>query len=258
MAKGMKIFALRLLCAFLLLSPWSAFSAKKNDPPVKKDPPRVREARERNEKDIRQLFEKAGVDYPPKKIFIRVFKLERSVELWALDEDSGRFKLVDERLACALSGNVGPKRKAGDHQAPEGFYSISEFNPASKFHLSLRVSYPNKSDLARNQNGAPGGDIFIHGSCVSDGCVAIRDTPIEQLYVIALDAKANGQKIIPVHIFPCRMDKSYCQSVMGFFAIDDEELMKFWNALKPGYDFFEQNRLLPEISIGPDGYYQID
>jgi murein L,D-transpeptidase YafK len=242
-----EIFALVLLvCLF-------ATSAKKPEPP-RSEAPRVKQARVNNEQEIKELFAKAGIDYPPRKLFIRIFKLERSVEIWAMDDDSGQFKLIDERLACALSGNLGPKRRQGDHQVPEGFYALSDFNPYSKFHLSLRVNYPNKADLALCAGNDPGGDIFIHGSCVSDGCVAIRDAPIEQLYLLASDAKANGQKTIPVHIFPCRMDKSYCSSVMGFFSIDDEGLKKFWNSLKPGYDFFEQNHLLPEIKISSDGY----
>jgi len=245
-------------CVLILAVSFFAISAKKPEPPPKKEAPRVKQARINSEKEIKQLFEKAGIDYPPKKLFLRIFKLERSIEIWAMDDESGRFKLIDERLACALSGNVGPKRRQGDHQVPEGFYALSEFNPNSRFHLSLRVNYPNKADRAFCAGSDPGGDIFIHGSCVSDGCVAIRDTPIEQLYVMASDAKAGGQKSIPVHIFPCRMDKSYCQSVMGFFSIDDEGLKKFWNSLQPGYDFFEQSHLLPDVKISPDGYYTID
>jgi len=256
-AKKNNVFLLALtIISASLLSPAATRTKQKSNKPAENA--RVQQARTNSQKEIKVLFEKAGIDYPPKKLFLRIFKLERSVEIWAMDDDSGSFKLIDERLACALSGNIGPKRKQGDHQVPEGFYALSEFNPNSRFHLSLRVNYPNKSDLAFCRGSDPGGDIFIHGSCVSDGCVSIRDTPIEQLYVMALDAKANGQKSIPVHIFPCRMDKSYCSSVMGFFSIDDEGLKKFWNSLKPGYDFFEQSHLLPEIKISPDGYYTID
>lgn len=247
-----KYYALALLVSVF------AVSAKKPQPEPANEAPRVKQARDNQKKEIKQLFEKAGVSYPPKRIFIRVFKLERALELWAMDEDSGQYKLIDEHLACALSGNVGPKRRQGDHQVPEGFYVVSEFNPVSRFHLSLRVNYPNKSDAALSASNNPGGDIFIHGSCVSDGCVAIRDAPIEQLFVIALDAKSNGQKSIPAHIFPCRMDKSYCQTAMGFFAIDNEGLKKFWDSLQAGYEFFEQNKLPPEVTVGPDGYYKIN
>ncbi len=219
--------------------------------------PRVEAARKSQTQEIIKLFEKAGLTRPSDKIFIRVFKLERSVELWAFHPEGGKYKLIQEYHACALSGNLGPKRKQGDHQVPEGFYNITDLNPASRFHLSARVNYPNQSDLILGNKLLPGGDIFIHGSCVSDGCVSIRDQPIEQVYLIILDAKAAGQKNIPVHIFPCRMDKSYCESTLGFFSMDKEGLKTFWDSLKPGYDYFEANQTVPEIKTNPDGSYQI-
>jgi len=250
-------FASVLLIAFGILSAISPAKANQATESGKEFGPRVEKARKNNEQEILKMFEKAELPYPSNNIFLRVFKLERSVELWAKDMETGKYKLIEEYRACALSGNLGPKRRQGDHQAPEGFYTISGFNPASRFHLSLRVSYPNKSDLILGNKLFPGGDIFIHGSCVSDGCVAIRDEPIEKLYLIALDAKTAGQKIIPVHIFPCRMDKSYCESTLGFFAMDNEELKTFWNSLRPGYDYFEANKTLPEVRIKTDGDYEL-
>ncbi len=243
------------LLAFLLFAGSGKETEDKANAP---EAPRVQDARKRNFADLKKTLEKAGLSYPPKKIFLRVFKLERSVELWALDPEAGQYKLLEQYRACALSGNVGPKRREGDHQVPEGFYNLSEFNPQSKFHLSLRVDYPNQADRAFCDQDHPGGDIFIHGSCVSDGCVAIRDQPIERLYLIASDAKANGQKTIPVHIFPCRMDSSLCRGTLAFFSMKDEDLKKFWDSLKPAYEFFEKTRTIPAVKIGADGYYRID
>jgi murein L,D-transpeptidase YafK len=247
-----------LIVSLLALVPSAGPGKETEDKANAPEAPRVQDARKRNLDDLKKTFEKAGLAYPPKKIFVRVFKLERSVELWALEPESGQFKLFEEYRACALSGNVGPKRKQGDHQTPEGFYNLSEFNPQSQFHLSLRVDYPNRSDRAFCDQDHPGGDIFIHGACVSDGCVAIRDQPIERLYLIAADAKANGQKTLPVHIFPCRMDSSVCRGTLAFFSMKDQDLQKFWDSLKPGYEYFEKNRTVPAVKIGADGYYRID
>ncbi len=91
---------------------------------------------------------------------------------------------------------------AGDYQVPEGFYYINEFNPRSLYHLSLGLNYPNASDRMLCDMSQPGGDIYIHGSCVTTGCIPITDGQIEELYVLAAHAKDMGQDFIPVHIFP--------------------------------------------------------
>jgi len=243
-------FPALLIATPLLLAAIISADAHKSDSEAK-----LNAARDRMESGLAEKFAKAGLKYPPEKIFIRVFKMERELEFWAKNSGQDQFILVQKYKACALSGNLGPKRKQGDHQVPEGFYVISEFNPQSKFHLSLRVNYPNRSDAVLSDKRKPGADIFIHGSCVSDGCVAIKDGPIEELYLSGLDAKSRGQKSIPVHIFPCRMNNASCERALGFFAINNEGLKKFWNSLKPGYEYFEKNKAVPRAKVGKDGYY---
>lgn len=105
---------------------------------------------------------------------------------------------------CAASGTLGPKRARGDFQVPEGFCEVAAFNPASAFHLALRVSDPNRSDRPRSQ-GDPGSDVMVHGSCVTIGCLPLTDARIEEVCVAALEARAAGQRTIPVHLFPIRV-----------------------------------------------------
>lgn len=106
---------------------------------------------------------------------------------------------------CASSGILGPKRKEGDRQIPEGIYYINHFNPVSNFHLSLGINYPNPSDKILSDPAQPGESFYIHGNCVTIGCIPISDDKIKELYILAVEAYNNGQVKIPVHIFPDRL-----------------------------------------------------
>ena len=109
------------------------------------------------------MFESKGIEYPSNNIFIRIFKSEALLEIWSFDSSLNKYKIINTYDICALSGKLGPKRKRGDLQIPEGFYYISHFNPVSNFYLSLKVNYPNKSDRILGYRQDLGGDIFIHG-----------------------------------------------------------------------------------------------
>jgi murein L,D-transpeptidase YafK len=208
---------------------------------------RVRTAKAEKAGVIRNIFKKKGVDYPPADIFIRIFKLDRAVELWARSKNTDAFTLIKTYKICALSGRAGPKRRVGDKQIPEGFYHISVFNPVSSFYLSLGINYPNTSDRILGVKGRLGGDIFIHGNCVTIGCVPITDDCIEELYLIAVEAKAHGQGRIPVHIFPTRLEGDNYLSLRK--SIKDANVLSFWENLQPGYSSFEKERLLPRVSV---------
>jgi murein L,D-transpeptidase YafK len=99
----------------------------------------------------------------------------------------------------ALGGNpTGHKQHEGDSRTPEGRYIIDARNPKSSFHLSLKISYPNRTDTrnARRKGLSPGGAIMIHGTPAglaaldalgfySDwtaGCIAVTNAEIEELY----------------------------------------------------------------------------
>ena len=220
--------------------------------------PRVRAARTNTETVRTDLFQEAGITYPPEQMFIRIFKLERFLELWVCDGDSQQFKLIKSYPFTAYSGTLGPKRQQGDYQIPEGIYFISGFNPYSSFHLSMRVNYPNKSDLIRKTDNNAGGDIFIHGNQVTIGCIPIGDDAIKELYVIAVDTKSAGQKKIPVHIFPCQMSNQQNLELLTLYVEEYPDLKDFWDELRPVYDAFEKTHRIPSTKIDESGRYRIN
>ncbi len=215
---------------------------------------RVRAAFEEKEETIKNLFTRAGIKYPPANIFIRAFKKDAVVELWASDSAQKQYKLVKSYPICAASGVLGPKRREGDLQVPEGFYHIDIFNPMSKFHLSMRVNYPNDSDRLLGYRPRLGGDIYIHGSCVTIGCIPLTDDGIKELYPIAVMAKASGQKRIPVHIFPTKLDSRGLAWLQREYS-SEKALLEFWQGLAPGYDYFEKHRRLPLVTVDHKGRY---
>jgi murein L,D-transpeptidase YafK len=156
------------------------------------------------------------------------------------------------------SGTTGPKRSEGDYQVPEGFYYINEFNPNSKYHLSLGLNYPNASDKILSDSVRPGGAIYIHGSCVSTGCIAISDIPIEELYIIATNVRTKGQDFIPVHVFPVKYNnqKSVDQLTESFKS--NLAINKFILSLKTAFDYFEEKKQLPVILVNKKGEYIIN
>lgn len=218
--------------------------------------PRVYEARVQTRFGIKRLFRERGIRYPAANIFLRVFKRERILEVWVRPHDSQRFVLLKQYMICALAGELGPKREQGDGQTPEGFYEIDAFNPNSQYHLSLHVDYPNRSDRILGTQGALGGDIFIHGGCQTLGCIAVTDDAIKELYWIGVEARAAGQERVPVHIFPARLTAAELELLGRTFSAHPD-LIAFWTSLKPGYDYFEQHRILPPVRVGEDGNYSI-
>ncbi len=235
---------------FLLL-----FSLNTNNPSaLPQDAARLVAARKEKEAGIKTLFKQKKLSYPPKEIFLRVFKKEKNLELWAAGNENGTFTLVKTYNICSTSGTLGPKRKEGDGQIPEGFYTLTHFNPYSRFYLSLKLNYPNASDKILGDKRNLGGDIFIHGNCVTIGCVPITDEQIKELYVIALDTHTHGRKNIPVHIFPTRMNAKGMKALQKYSAANNT-LWKFWLNIKEGYDSFETHRMLPRISVDKNGKY---
>jgi len=189
-----------------------------------------------------------NMKWPPKEMFIRVFKHEKELEVWV--SDSVDFYLYKRYSICKLSGDFGPKRKEGDLQVPEGFYYINDFNPYSKYHLSLGVSYPNQSDKILSPHKDLGGLIYIHGDCVSVGCIAVGDEVIDEIYNLAKRIKGK----IQVHIFP--INYRYLKSLRYFDEKmkDRPELFEFEKNLFEGYMYFQDNERLPEIIFLENGF----
>lgn len=243
----------------ILLISAMIFSCQSKDPSTFKDKqqryPRVRTAMLEKDSSLRKLFANQGLAYPPQNLFIRVFKKEKIVEVWTFSASDTIFKKVRDYPICRTSGNLGPKRREGDLQIPEGFYHIDRFNPKSSFYLSLGINYPNQSDKILGKKGDLGGDIFLHGGCATIGCVPITDDYIKEVYWLAVQAKSNSQSKIPVHIFPAKLDNHMMAQLKESFS-GNEMLIKFWENLKIGYEWFEKTRRLPVISVDRYGVYQ--
>lgn len=220
--------------------------------------PRPSEALERKEDTLQKQFEAKKLTWPAKYIYIRSFKYDSQLEVWVKNEVQEQFKLFKTYKVCALAGTLGPKRMEGDYQVPEGFYYINMFNPKSNYYLSLGINYPNPSDKLLSDSLRPGSDIFIHGSCVTVGCIPIRDDQIDELYIIAAHAKDLGQDFIPVHIFPVRFNVEKSVKFLENLAKDDNDLKKFAGKMEDAFDYFEKYKQLPVVMIGEKGEYIVN
>lgn len=198
---------------------------------------REKKVRQRRSADVKALVEKAGLTYPVDEVYLRAFKKEKKLELWA-SKRGEPMTLVKTYDFCSASGELGPKRREGDLQVPEGLYDVPSFNPASNYHLSMKVSYPNASDKVRSDQKFPGGLIYLHGDCVSIGCIAIQDEPIEEVYLISLDAKVRP---IRFDIFPMKLD--------DVSAFDSSEHVELWKELTPAYTAFEKTKRPAKFSV---------
>jgi murein L,D-transpeptidase YafK len=171
------------------------------------------------------------------EVFFRLIKTRRALEVWARNQGDNAFQLLRAYPLAATSGTLGPKRRAGDGQVPEGFYTIDRFNPQSAYHLSLGLDYPTPDDVLAAGLADPGRDIFLHGSNVTVGCLPLTDAGIEEVYLLAVAARAAGQASISVHIFPF----SLVESELSQRAASPHAA--FWRGLAPGYAYFEQHHV---------------
>ncbi len=210
------------------------------------------------EDTLQKEFKAKGLQWPAKYVFIRSFKYDSQLEVWVKNELKEKYKLFKTYKVCMQSGSMGPKRLQGDYQVPEGFYYINEFNPRSNYHLSLGLNYPNASDRILSDSLRPGNGIYIHGSCVSVGCIPVTDKDIEEIYIVASYARANGQEYIPVHIFPYRYNQKKSLEYFANYTKNNPVLQKFALELKNAYDKFEETKEVPLILIDRKGDYVID
>lgn len=215
---------------------------------------RVKAAYDDKEEVVKSYFKKHGLNYNGFSLFIRAFKKEMTLEAWVKERGKNTFKLLTTYDFCTTSGSSGPKRKEGDLQIPEGVYHINHFNPVSNFHLSLGINYPNASDKLLSDKKHPGGEIYIHGSCVTVGCIPITDDKIDELYILAVEAINNGQVDIPVYIFPARLDKSGMLDLRNEF-LNHPKTLKFWEDLQIIFRDFERSSSLRLVRVTPEGRY---
>ena len=174
-------------------------------------------------------------------VLLRIFKQSNELELWRMTKN-GTYVLVRTYNICAFSGELGPKIRQGDRQAPEGFYSIGagQLNYNSIRFLSLNTGFPNKFD---KQNGYTGSSLMIHGGCDSAGCYAIEDAPIQEVFTAVRDALRAGQRSVQLQIYPFRL------STWNMYFNNTNKHISFWRQLKVGYDKFELSRQELNVSV---------
>jgi murein L,D-transpeptidase YafK len=174
-------------------------------------------------------------------ILIRVFKEESELELWKQDH-TGQFALLKTYPICRWSGELGPKVKQGDRQAPEGFYTINpaQMNPNSQYYLSFNMGFPNAYDRAHGRTGA---HLMVHGNCSSAGCYSMTDEQIGEIFAIGRDAFFGGQKSFQVQAYPFRM------TALNMAKHRNSPHFAFWKMLKQGNDHFEVTRQQPKVDV---------
>ncbi len=174
-------------------------------------------------------------------ILVRLFKEEAELEIWKQD-DGRRFALLATYPICRWSGELGPKLKQGDRQAPEGFYTITpaQLNPNSHYYLSFDLGYPNQFDRAYGRTGS---SVMVHGDCASAGCYAMTDEQVSEIYALARESFFGGQRSFQVQAYPFRMTPA------NLAKHRDNPNMPFWQMLKEGNDHFEVTRLEPKVDV---------
>ncbi|WP_181704548.1 L,D-transpeptidase family protein [Chthonobacter rhizosphaerae] len=174
-------------------------------------------------------------------VLMRIFKEENAFEVWRKDK-AGRYVLVKSYEICKWSGNLGPKIREGDRQAPEGYYTITPalMNPNSQYYLAFNTGFPNAYDRS---NGRTGTALMVHGACSSRGCYAMTDEQIQEIYAIARDAFRGGQRSFQLQAYPFRLTPE------NMARHWNDPNMPFWKMLKVGYDHFELTRMEPKVDV---------
>lgn len=171
-----------------------------------------------------------GMD-PGAPILMRSFKKESELEVWKRGRD-GRYALLKTYPMCRWSGQLGPKVREGDRQAPEGFYDVTatSMKPNSTLFLSFNIGYPNAFDRS---NGRSGSHLMVHGACSSQGCFAMTDEAMSEVYALAREAFASGQRSFQFQSYPFRMTAEN----LAKHRADTHSA--FWKNLKEGSDILE-------------------
>jgi murein L,D-transpeptidase YafK len=174
-------------------------------------------------------------------ILVRIFKEESELEIWKQTKE-GQYELLKTYPICRWSGELGPKVKQGDRQAPEGFYMITPglMNPNSAYYLAFNMGFPNSFDRALGRTGA---NLMVHGDCSSSGCYAMTDEQIGEIFALARDSFEGGQRAFQVQAYPFRM------TAANMAKHRDNPNMAFWRMLKEGSDHFEVTRQEPKVEV---------
>jgi murein L,D-transpeptidase YafK len=175
------------------------------------------------------------------KIFIRLFKESSELEIWKERVD-GTFALLKTYSICKWSGELGPKKKEGDRQAPEGIYIVTpgQMNPNSSYYLSFNIGYPNAFDRSLGRTGS---NLMVHGACSSAGCYSMTDEDAGEIFALARDSFRGGQTSFQIQALPFRM------TAENLARHRDNSNIPFWRMLKVGSDTFELTRRPPKVDV---------
>ena len=215
---------------------------------------KVRTAYSEKENYLSQKLREQNLSLQNLNILIVAYKEEQELEVYVKSKTAKKYQKFLTYDICQNSGDLGHKNKEGDYQVPEGFYYINHFNPMSNYFLSLGISYPNLADKRRNPTSKTkdlGGAIYLHGDCVTIGCIPITDQYIKEVYVLAVQARNNGQAKIPIYVLPFRMKKENQDKFYSKY----KKLVGFWDNLKIGYEKFEKNKEELSFQIDEKGNY---
>src|SRR5262252_7235203 len=190
--------------------------------------------------DMMALLEQKNM---PKEspILVRIFKEEAELEVWKQDT-TGQYALLKTYPICRWSGELGPKIKQGDRQAPEGFYSIrpGQMNPNSAWYLSIDLGFPNAYDRANDRTGQ---FLMVHGDCSSAGCYAMTDEQMGEIYALGREAFLGGQKSFQIQAYPFHL------TPLNLARHRNNPAMAFWRMIKIGNDHFEVSRQEPKVDV---------
>lgn len=212
-----------------------------------RETPRSRAVVEAQTASLRDALAEEGVRLGA-PVYLRLTKEPAALTAYVANAE-GVYEPFRSWPVCAFSGELGPKRAEGDMQAPEGFYSVApgQMNAASDYHLAFNLGFPNAYDRAQGRTGSY---LMVHGDCVSIGCYAMTDDAIEEIWTLMQAAMEEGQKAVPVHIFPFPMTAANLQRHAG------DPNAAFWRSLAPAWEAFEETGHVPAVRVS-DGDYEI-
>lgn len=192
-----------------------------------------------SQKALAQLADKQMTKEQP--ILVRIYKQESELEVWKKRGD-GKYALFKTYPICRWSGELGPKVREGDRQAPEGFYQITRghMNPNSSYYLSFNIGFPNAFDAAYGRSGS---HLMVHGDCSSRGCYAMTDEQISEVYALAREAFSAGQSAFQVQALPFRM------TAENFAKHRANPNIAFWKNLREGVEHFDVSHVEPKVDV---------
>lgn len=212
---------------------------------------KVKEAYDTKWESLKMELQASNINSSDFDIYIRVFKADKLAEVWMRTKGEVKYRLFKSYDICANSGELGPKRSDDDNQVPEGFYKIETLNPKSNYHLSMKINYPNSSDLILKKGLNPGSAVMLNGDCAAIDGLSMSNDKIAELYLLCLEARSRN-KPVNIDIYPVKFSAENMKMLEENYP---KSQLSFWKDLKRVYDYFEENKWLPSIFVNRKGHY---